>query len=207
VGKTRLALHIAANITPAYADGVWFVDLAAVTDPGLVVAAIARVLGIRDVGNAPIADRLHAYLRPKHLLLLLDNFEQVIVAASVVADVLASCDHVQVLITSRTGLRVAGEVERAVLPLGLGEHQDRTSVDDALQSEAVQLFVARAQAVAEGFVLTPANAGDILALCRRLDGLPLAIELAAARIKVFPPASPAVAARRHHLELRPACTG
>ena len=120
VGKTRLALQIAADVGDAFPDGVWFVDLAPITAPDLVAPAIAHVFGVRDAGNEPIADRLRAYLRPKHLLLVLDNFEQVIEAAPLVASAAWRVSaRLTVLVTSRVRLRVSGEREHAVPPLQL----------------------------------------------------------------------------------------
>jgi predicted ATPase/DNA-binding CsgD family transcriptional regulator len=189
VGKTHLALSAAAAVAGDFGDGVAFVPLAPIGDPSLVVSAIAHALGVREASDEPLIDRLVATLRDKNLLLVLDNFEQVIEAAPIVADLLGGCPDVSVLVTSRLRLRLAGERERAVSPLGLMEHDERTPVDEVGRSAAVRLFVARAQAIAEDFTLTPENAAAVLAICRRLDGLPLAIELAAARIKVLPPAA------------------
>jgi predicted ATPase/DNA-binding CsgD family transcriptional regulator len=154
-----------------------------------VAPTIAYVFGVGDAGNEPIADRLHAYLRAKHLLLVLDNFEQVVEAAPLVTSVLSGCPRVTVLVTSRVRLRVSGEHEHVVPPLTLVDPDATASLDVVARSEAVRLFVARAQAADEEFVLTPENAHAIAEICRRVDGLPLALELAAARIKVLPPAA------------------
>jgi predicted ATPase/DNA-binding CsgD family transcriptional regulator len=189
VGKTRLALHMAADVHDVCPDGVFFVSLAPITDPDLVIATIAQVLGVREAGDEPLVERLRAFLREKRLLLVLDNFEQVVEAAPLVADLLATCRGLTVLVTSRVRLRLLGEREHVVLPLGLLSPVASPSVEDALRSAAVQLFVVRAQAVQEDFALTNGNAQVILDICRRLDGLPLAIELAAARIKVLPPSA------------------
>ena len=188
VGKTLLALVAATEIADAFADGVVFVPLAAVTNSTLVLPAIARALSIRDTQKRPLAESLAIALRDRHLLLVLDNFEHVVAAAPVVSDVLRSCPRVTVLVTSRTRLRLSGEWERAVPPLGLVAAA-RPMVGDALESEAVQLFVERAAAVVEDFALTPENAPTVADICRRLDGLPLAIELAAVRMKVLPPSA------------------
>ena len=187
VGKTRLALHVAADVADTFPDGVFFLGLAPITDPELVVPTLAKILGVRESSGQPLADRVRAYLRKKHLLLVLDNVEQVVEIAPFVADLLGSCPRVSGLVTSRVRLRLSGEREHAVSPLGVLAPVDSPTVDDALQSEALQLFTERAQAVAEGFTLTPENVGIVGEICRRLDGLPLAIELAAARIKVLPP--------------------
>jgi predicted ATPase/DNA-binding CsgD family transcriptional regulator len=189
VGKTHLALQSAADVADVFPDGVWFVDLAPVAAPDLVAPTIAHVLGVRDAGSKPIADRLHAYLRPKQLLLVLDNFEQVVEAAPFVVGLLGGCPHVTVLVTSRVRLRVASEREHAVPPLELVAPDGQHRVQDVASATAVRLFVERAQAVTEDFALTPENAEAIAEICRRLDGLPLAIELAAARIKILPPAA------------------
>jgi predicted ATPase/DNA-binding CsgD family transcriptional regulator len=189
VGKTHLALSAAAAVADDFGNGVTFVPLASIGDPSLVASAIAQTLGVREVGDEPLLDRLTSTLREKHLLLVLDNFEQVVEAAPLVAELLSSCPDMTVLVTSRVRLRLAGEREHAVPPLGLAAHDERTTVDEVTGSEAVRLFVTRAQAIAEDFTLTPENASTVLAICRRLDGLPLAIELAAARLKVLPPAA------------------
>ena len=187
VGKTHLALQSAADVADDFPDGVRFVDLAPITEPDLVASTIAHVLGVRDAGNEPVADRLHAYLRSKRLLLVLDNFEQVVEAAPFVAGLLGGCPHLTVLVTSRLRLRVASEREHAVPPLELVATDSQHRVQDVASATAVRLFVERAQAVTEQFALTPENAATIAEICRRLDGLPLAIELAAARIKILPP--------------------
>jgi predicted ATPase/DNA-binding CsgD family transcriptional regulator len=189
VGKTHLALQSAADVADAFPDGVRFVDLAPITEPDLVAPTIAHVLAVRDVVNEPIADRLHAYLRLKRMLLLLDNFEQVVEAAPFVAGLLGGCPRLTALVTSRVRLRVSSEREHTVPPLELVAPDDQHRVQDVARSTAVRLFVERAQAVTADFALTPENAEAIAEICRRLDGLPLAIELAAARIKILPPAA------------------
>jgi predicted ATPase/DNA-binding CsgD family transcriptional regulator len=187
VGKTHLALHIAADVHDTFADGARFVDLAPITEPDLVASTIAYALGVRDTGSAPVADRLAAFLRAKSLLLVLDNFEQVVEAAPFLVSLLRGCPHVMALVTSRVRLRVSGEHEHIVSPLGLVAPGRSHPLEEITRSEAVQLFVARAQLVQAAFALTPENAPVLLDICRRLDGLPLAIELAAGRIKVLPP--------------------
>ena len=193
VGKTRLALAVAAAAAGAFGDGVAFVPLAPISDPGLVASSVGEALGIREAGDEPLPDRLRAFLRDRRLLLVLDNFEQVVEAAPLVADLLTACRHVKVLVTSRVRLRVSGERERVVPPLRLAEFDGPLAVEDAARSEAVRLFAERAQAVKEDFALTPETVSAVADICRRLDGLPLAIELAAARVKVLPP--PALLAR------------
>jgi excisionase family DNA binding protein len=189
VGKTRLALAAATMVAPSFPDGVWFVDLALVSDPKLVPSAIAQVFGFRDMGREPLVDRLAAALRDRRALLLLDNFEHVLLAAPVVADLLRRCRRLTVLATSRSRLRIADEHEHTVPPMGVPEQESAPSVETAAASEAVRLFVARAQAVNKALALRPDNVSTLASICRRLDGLPLAIELAAARIKILPPSA------------------
>jgi predicted ATPase/transcriptional regulator with XRE-family HTH domain len=187
VGKTRLALATAEAVANSFADGVVFVPLGAITDPGLVPSAIITALGVRGPGDASLLERVTAMLRQRQLLLVLDNFEHVVEAAPLVAELLAACPGLQVLVTSRVRLRVSAEHEHAVPPLRLAESDGHAPVDTVAASDAVRLFVARAQAVKADFALTAENAAVVAAICHRLDGLPLAIELAAARVKVLPP--------------------
>jgi len=188
VGKSRLALEVARRIGPGFADGVRFIDLAPVQRADLVVAAVAAGLGLRTSGGPLIAD-VKAYLRPRRLVLLLDNFEQVTAAAPLVAELLAAAEGLAVLVTSRTILRLSGEHEFPVAPLPTPPAgADGGSQPAGLQRYAsVQLFMERAHAAAPGFELTGENAGAVAEICRRLDGLPLAIELAAARSRLLPP--------------------
>lgn len=184
-GKTRLAQAAASEVAADFPDGVWFVGLAPIQDPDLVAPTIARGFGVRDGGDVPLLDRLVLVLRDKRALLLLDNFEQVVAAAPVVTTLLSACSGLTILVTSRMRLRVSGEHEHPVPPLDVAA-PGAASVEDAVQSEAVRLFAARARALQEEFVLTAENAATVAEICRRLDGLPLAIELAAARLKVLP---------------------
>ena len=186
-GKTRLALHVAAELVEAYADGVWFVPLAPVASATLVAATIAGALGIRETAADSIEATLRDYLRPRRLLLVLDNFEHVVDASPLVADLLAHCPDIQVLATSRAPLHISGEHELPVPSLELPSLERALRLDDALASEAVRLFVDRARAVQSHFELTEDNAETVVAICRRLDGLPLAIELAASRVRLLPP--------------------
>jgi predicted ATPase/class 3 adenylate cyclase len=186
-GKTRLALQVAADLVEAYADGVWFVPLAPVASAGMVKATIAGTLGIRESSTDSIEATLRAHLRPKHLLLVLDNFEHVVDASPLVADLLSHCPDIQVLVTSRAPLHISGEYELPIPPLELPPADIPLRLDDALASEAVRLFVDRARAVQSNFELTEDNAETVVAICRRLDGLPLAIELAASRVRLLPP--------------------
>ncbi|MGE3271136.1 MAG: LuxR C-terminal-related transcriptional regulator [Chloroflexota bacterium] len=186
-GKTRLALRLAADLQGHFEDGVAFVPLAPVRDPGLVASAMVQALGIRDAGGRSPDQLLRAHLRDRHLLLVLDNFEHVVVAAQLVADLLASCPRLQVLVTSRAVLRVRGEHDLPVPPLSLPSGQTLPSAAGVAQSPAVRLFVERARMARAGFTLTDDNAVMVSEICRRLDGLPLAIELAAARLRHLTP--------------------
>src|SRR5215208_1664094 len=187
VGKTRLALQAAANLEDVFADGVCFVPLAAISDPDLVISVIAQTLGLLEMGSQSPADLLTMYLRDRAVLLLLDNFEQVVDAASQLADLLAHCPRLTLLVTSRESLRIAGEQEFPVPPLALPEPVQPLTLAELAGYEAIALFLQRAHGVAPDFTLTEDNAPVIAELCVRLDGLPLAIELAAARIKVLSP--------------------
>jgi non-specific serine/threonine protein kinase len=187
VGKTRLALQVAIDVRDAFADGVTFVPLAAIRDPALVLPTITQSLGIRERQDTPLTAQLATALQDRRLLLVVDNLEQVLDAAVEVAAVLASCPSLTVLATSRSVLRVSGERVVVVPPLALPSSEARDSLVDLAHTESVALFVARAIAAAPAFALTPANAAEVAALCTRLDGLPLAIELAAARMRVLSP--------------------
>ncbi len=187
VGKTRLALEVAAHLRPALADGVVWVPLAALSDPTQVRSAVAQALGPREMAGVPEWETLHAALRDLQMLLLLDNFEHVMGAATLVSDLVATCPRLQVLVTSRSALRLRGEWEFPVSPLRPPEAADRVSVYALAANPAVDLFVRRAQAARPGFALTGANATAVAAICRHLEGVPLAIELAAARVRVLPP--------------------
>jgi predicted ATPase/class 3 adenylate cyclase len=187
-GKTRLALQSGAELADRFADGTYFIDLAPIRDPNSVLATIARTIGLSESSNGSMLDDLKGQLREKTMLLLLDNFEQVTSAAVQVAGLLQYCPRLKLLTTSREALRVRGEQLYPVPPLGLPEVDGRPPTPEELaRYEAVQLFVERAQAVRPNFELTRDNAEAIAELCLRLDGLPLAIELAAARIRLFSP--------------------
>src|SRR5215211_2859005 len=153
VGKTRLAVQLADLVAGAFPDGVWFVSLAPISDPVLVASTIAQALGVRETSDESLVVRLTAVLREKRLLLVLDNFEQVVEAAPLVANLLAACPHLTVLATSRVRLRISGEREHVVPPLGLTE-PGAASAEAVDRSEAVRLFVARVQGVREDFALT-----------------------------------------------------
>ena len=187
VGKTRVALAAGAALQRRFDDGVVFVELGSVTAPDLVPAAVAGALGVLRSGPQPPMDNVTSYLADKRLTLVLDNFEQVTDAAPVIADVLAAAPAVKVLTTSRTPLRISGEHEFPVPPLSLPEPGTAPDVVRLEHYEAVRLFVVRAQAARPGFELTATNAAAVAEICRRLDGLPLALELAAARVRLLPP--------------------
>jgi predicted ATPase/class 3 adenylate cyclase len=198
-GKTRLALRVAGDLKHEYPDGVFLVELAPITDPRLVPSAIAAAVDVRAEGRRPVADTLRDHLRHQELLLLLDNFEQVPQAAPLVADLLDAGPRLRILATSREPLHVTGEQEVSVPPLELPE-PGHLEPERLLERESVALFLQRATAVDPGFLLTEANARAVGELCLRLDGLPLAIELAASRVKLLPPE--AILERlEHRLEL------
>lgn len=186
VGKTRLALEVAAELSDDLTDGVGFVNLAPLREPGLIVATIAQVLDIREQPGQGLLASLIDTLHDRRILLVLDNFEQIVEAAPVVAELLAGAPDLKLLVTSRAALRLRGEQEYDVPPLTVPDTA-QPSVATMMEAEAVRLFVARAQAARRDFVLTEKNAEAVAAICQRLDGLPLAIELAAARVKVFSP--------------------
>jgi len=187
VGKTRLALGVAAAVNADFADGICLVALAPLIDPGLVLSTIAQALGVQEQGSRPLLEGLQDHLREKQLLLLLDNFEQVVSAAPVVAELLVAAPRLRVLVTSRTSLHLSGEHEFVVPPLALPDLRNLPPPDRLLQYGAIRLFVARAQAAHSAFVMTGENATAIAAICQQVDGLPLAIELAAGRSKLFAP--------------------
>jgi predicted ATPase/class 3 adenylate cyclase/Tfp pilus assembly protein PilF len=189
VGKTRLAVQAAEGVTETFPDGVWFVDLAAAHEPGMVTQAIASVLGAREEGGRSLFESLQEHLRERRLLLVLDNFEQVVAAASLVADLLTVSPGLQALVTSRVPLRLRGEQEVPVLPLPIPSRRRShlPSLEEVTRSDAVQLFVTRAQAIRPDFALTKESAPTVAEIVARLDGLPLAIELAAARVRLLPP--------------------
>lgn len=192
IGKTRLALQLAADRRASYPGGTWFVPLAEISDPDLVPSMIAQALALRDLGGALLSDRVIAALRNRHVLLIMDNFEHVLDGGKFVAALLAACPGVSVVVTSRTPLAVQGEQELPVPRLTTPAHSDA----DAGDTEAVRLFVQRARAVRPNFELTPETLGTVAEICRRLDGLPLALELAAARAKLLSPR--AMLARLEH---------
>ncbi len=187
IGKTRLAIQVASQLRERFADGVCFVGLAPISDPSLVISSIARELGLQEAGAQPLVETVKAWLRDKHFLLLLDNFEQIASAALLLEDLLAACPRLVILVTSREVLHLSAEHLFPVPPLSLPDLAQLPGHEQLSQYAAVSLFVQRAQANKPDFTLTPANARTIAEICVRLDGLPLAIELAATRIRVLPP--------------------
>jgi predicted ATPase len=187
-GKTRLSLQAAAEVSDAFADGVWFIALAPIREPDLVTPTVASTLGLQPSSEDP-DQRLIEYLRGKEMLLVLDNFEQVLEAAGRVGSWLQGSPYLKVLVSSRIPLRIVGEVEYPVPPLPLPHPDDLVTPEMLGGYESVQLFAERAQAVRPDFQLTSDNARHVAAIVSRLDGLPLAIELAAARVKVLSPAA------------------
>lgn len=188
MGKTRLALAAAAELSRDFNDGVWWVSLSSIRDPQLVPAEIAAALGVRE-GGGSLAVAVESTLREKETLLVLDNFEQVMAAADFVAELLRVAPRLKVLVTSRSPLRLAGEREYAVPPLSTPPLDLPIEPESLRQYPAVALFLERASSVRSDFIVSAENAAVIAELCVRLDGLPLAIELAAARVKVLPPSA------------------
>src|SRR6266496_4552689 len=200
IGKTRLGLQVAVELGEMFPEGVYFVNLAPISDSAFVVPTIAQTLALKETGEQSLLDLLKVYLREKQLLLLLDNFEQVVSAAIQVADLLTACPQLKVVVTSRAVLHVRGEQEFAVPPLALPHPRHLPDLETLSQYEAVALFIWRAQAAKPDFQVSDANASAIAEICVRLDGLPLAIELAAARMKVLPPQA-LLARLGHRLEV------
>ncbi|MFN8473557.1 MAG: tetratricopeptide repeat protein [Anaerolineae bacterium] len=187
VGKTRLGLQIGVNFLAHFAHGVYLVNLAPISDAAFVASAIAQPLGVRESGGRAVVDLLKDYLADKNMLLLIDNFEQVLSAAPIVGELLAVAPDLKVIVTSRERLRLRGEKEFIVPPLALPDARSLPSWEQIPQFGAVELFVKRAQDVRRDFDVTHANAAVVAQICHRLDGLPLAIELAASRLKLFTP--------------------
>jgi predicted ATPase/class 3 adenylate cyclase/Tfp pilus assembly protein PilF len=186
-GKTRLALQAAADLLEDFEDGVFFVSLAAVTDPDLFFKEIAGALGLRESGDVALEDLLKEYLGRRELLLVLDNFEHLLSAVPLLGGLLSAAPRLKVLATSRIPLGLYGEHEYAVPPLSVPDPGRLPDLEALSQYEAVRLFIDRASAAKAGFEITAENAPAVAEICVRLDGLPLAIELAAARVKLLPP--------------------
>ncbi len=185
-GKTRLALQVASEVLKDF-HGVFLVALAPITDEGLVTSTIAQTLGLHETPGRAIIDTLKEFLQSKSLLLLLDNFEQVISAAPLVSELLTACSKLKVLVTSREALRISGEHEYLVPPLSVPDLTQSPSLESLSQYASVDLFIQRARAVKPDFHITNETAPAVAEICHRLDGLPLAIELAAARVKLLTP--------------------
>ncbi len=184
-GKTRLAQSVGHELRPAFVDGIFFVDLAQVRDPALIAPAIAKELDVTESGGKPVDEALTGYLRGRTMLLVLDNFEQVLDAGPLLASLVAAAPRLKLLVTSRAILRLSVEHEFAVPPLALPDADLVPSLDELAACGSVRLFVERARTARRDFALTEENAPAVAEICRKLDGLPLAIELAAARIKVL----------------------
>lgn len=189
IGKTRLALYTAAGLDTAFPDGVWWVPLATLADPALLETTISRALELYDGTGPPAVAHLRPYLRPRRLLLVLDNFEHLLVAAPVLADLLAIAPGLRLLTTSQAPLGLADEIVLTLPPLTVPPRRPLPALPDLPAYPAMRLFLQEAQAADAAFQLTPDNAPLLVEICNRLDGLPLAIELAAARSRLYPPAA------------------
>src|SRR5215216_6214663 len=187
IGKTRLALQAAADLLDDFPDGTFFAQLATLSEAGLLLPAVAETLGVRESGEQLLDESLKDYLKERRLLLVLDNFEQVLGAAPTVTELLAAAPGLKVLATSRAPLGLYGEHEYAVPPLSVPDVRHLPDFKTLSQYEAVRLFIERAKAAKADFEVTDESAPAVAEICVRLDGLPLAIELAAARIKMLPP--------------------
>jgi predicted ATPase/class 3 adenylate cyclase len=188
-GKTRLSLQVAAEMLDQLSDGVWFVELSALTDHNLVLPTIAGVLGVKETSGQPLIETLKGYLKEKEVLLVLDNFEQVVDAALHITQLLAACPKLKILVTSRVPLRLRGEKEYPVPPLLLPDHRPGhlPPLERLTQYDSVRLFIERASDIKTDFKVTNESAPAVAEICVRVDGLPLAIELAAARVRLFTP--------------------
>lgn len=187
-GKTRLALHTAGQLVDKFAQGVWFVPLSGINDPAFVPISILQALNVQSSPGVPPLQTIVTYLRNRQVLLVLDNFEHIVDAANAVDEMLTAVPGLKILVTSRVVLHLYGEHEFSVPPLDLPDPGNTLEPAELMHYEAIQLFVERAQAVMPTFALTEANALTVARICARIDGLPLATELAAARVKVLPPA-------------------
>jgi len=188
VGKTRVAIRVAEESAGDFSDGLLFVSLAELRDPGLLARTVAASLGLTEIPTQDAAPTVSAFLREQSFLLILDNIEHLLPdVAPVVAAWLSQCRLLSVMATSRSTLRISGEHVVGITPLDVPAQADLASLDQLGSVPSIQLFVDRANAAREGFVLTPAIASDVAAICELLDGLPLAIELAAARMQLLPP--------------------
>jgi predicted ATPase len=180
IGKTHLALKLGNELLETFAGGGCFISLSTIYDSELVIPAITHALGLPEKGDLSPLERLKIFLRDKQLLLVLDNFEQVLLAAPLLADLLSSCPELKILVTSRALLYIGGEYECTLQPIEVPNMRHVPKLESLSQVASVALFVQRTQAVLPEFQLTDENARDIAAICTRLEGVPLAIELAAA---------------------------
>ena len=187
IGKTRLSIQVANQLREHFNDGICFVGLAPISDPSLVISSIAHELGLQEAGAQSLVETVKTWLRDKQFLLLLDNFEQIVSAAPLLEDLLTACPRLVILVTSREVLRLSAEYLFPVPPLSLPDLAQHPDHEQLSQYAAVSLFLYRAQVLKPDFMLTPANTRAIAEICVRMDGLPLAIELAAARIRLLPP--------------------
>ena len=186
-GKTTLSKAAARELLAEFPDGVFFVELAEIKNPELVASTIGQPLGVKEAGGKPVLETLKDYLREKCILLVIDNFEQVVSAAPDIAELISVAQRLKILVTSRSLLHLSAECEFIVPPLAVPENSVEISLSELSKYEAIRLFVERARSVKPHFELTAENAGSVTDICTRLDGLPLAIELAAARVKILSP--------------------
>src|ERR671936_1111699 len=186
-GKTRLSLQVAAEAAESFPDGTFWVPLAPISDPALVPSTIAHSLGVQVGGKEEPLERVKEHLRGKRMLLVMDNFEQILPAATDVSALLNTSEELRIMTSSRAPLRISGEQEYPVPPLDLPDPQRLPALDVLAQSDAVRIFVERAMAVKPDFRVTAENAAAVAEICYRLDGLPPALELAAARVKILTP--------------------
>ena len=187
-GKTRLSIQVAAELLDEYEHGVWFVALDSITNPDLVLPAIAATLGVKELAGISIEQALHDHLVRQNLLLVIDNFEQIVSAAPAIGRLLAAAPQVKICVSSREVLHLRSEHNYPVPPLGLPETRHKHTATVIAQYEAVALFLQNARAANPNFEINEENASSVAEICIRLDGLPLAIELAAARSRMFKPA-------------------
>src|SRR5262249_24760727 len=186
-GKTRLVLQVAADVLEEFPGGVWLVELAPLADPALVPQTVAAALGVREEPGRPLTATLVDYLRPKHALLLLDNCEHLLAACAHLMDhLLRGCPKLRILASSREGLGIAGELTYRVPSLSLPDPTHLPPVERLTDYEAVRLFIERAAFSQPAFAVPDSKPSTVAAVCQRLDGIPLAIELAAARMKALP---------------------
>ncbi|GHO46613.1 ATP-binding protein [Ktedonospora formicarum] len=195
VGKTRLALQVAQVLEDAFPNGVRRIALSSITSPGLIMPTIAQALGLVELDDITLFESVKRHLRDRRELLLLDNFEQIASGSPLIAELLGACTSLKILVTSREALHIRAEYEFALHPLALPDLKQAANLDTLSHNAAVNLFLQRARSVKNDFQLTEENALTIAEICTRVDGLPLAIELAAARIKLLTPKKTTCASR------------